>query len=421
MANPFTEPTLSGYNTSPPPDDASTTEANRVKWATHISKIGDPLKTWVQSVLTNITTAFTKVFLGGGIVSLGGNHTVQTTDRGKLLRFTATATVTMLDPATATSTFNVTIKNDGTGTVTVNDDLAALVATLEAGESVIMTTDGSSWRAAVVFSTALVQEGVNRQTFFRGYIDGLALSNNATDALKDVDIAPGVARDAANTDFLEVTSAIGKQLDGSWATGGTPGTPTGGLSSSLTLTASTTYHAILGKVSDTVEVGFDTSITGANLVTDHSFTNTRRIGSVLVDGSTNVVAFRQDGDRFTRDAPVQSFSEQPPSTAAQLKTVDVPSGIKVEAVLAIQLEDTTAAANTSALITDPDITDTAPSLNLFTFSVDIQQAGGRNAAGVYDQFMTDTSAQVRYRVDATTVDHTISCVTHGWLDRRGRG
>ena len=57
-ANPYTTTTISGYNASPPPDDGSRVSANKVEWAKHKTKIGDPIKTGVESVDSNANAAF---------------------------------------------------------------------------------------------------------------------------------------------------------------------------------------------------------------------------------------------------------------------------------------------------------------------------------------------------------------------------
>ena len=54
----YTPPTLSGYNSSPPPDDGTTVTANQVTWAKHKDKLGDPLKTFTESMNTNLTSTF---------------------------------------------------------------------------------------------------------------------------------------------------------------------------------------------------------------------------------------------------------------------------------------------------------------------------------------------------------------------------
>ena len=44
MANPFTSVTVSNYNLNPPPDDGTEVPENKLQWAKHKEKIGDPLK-----------------------------------------------------------------------------------------------------------------------------------------------------------------------------------------------------------------------------------------------------------------------------------------------------------------------------------------------------------------------------------------
>jgi hypothetical protein len=122
----------------------------------------------------------------------------------------------------------------------------------------------------------------------RGYLSGLTLSNG-TDTAHDIDIAPGDCRSEDNQANIIIPSAVGKRLDASWAAGGTPAAPTGGLSSSLTLTADTIYyvHAII--VGGASEIGFDSSIAAANLITDHGATAFRLVGYVITDSTANIV------------------------------------------------------------------------------------------------------------------------------------
>ncbi len=58
--NPYTSVTISGYNSSPPPDDGTTGADNTVEWDKHKTKLGDPIKTGVESVNTNVLAAFGK-------------------------------------------------------------------------------------------------------------------------------------------------------------------------------------------------------------------------------------------------------------------------------------------------------------------------------------------------------------------------
>ena len=56
--NPYTSQTISGYNATPPADDASQVASNRVEWAKHIDKIGGPLKTLAEAINSQNVTAF---------------------------------------------------------------------------------------------------------------------------------------------------------------------------------------------------------------------------------------------------------------------------------------------------------------------------------------------------------------------------
>ena len=53
---PYSEVTIAGYNASPPPDDGTQVAANEVTWAGIKSKIGDPLKSAIETTQTNITS-----------------------------------------------------------------------------------------------------------------------------------------------------------------------------------------------------------------------------------------------------------------------------------------------------------------------------------------------------------------------------
>lgn len=150
MANPFTAPTISGYNASPPPDDGTQSEANRLNWSKHISKIGDPLKNWIDATLSAITAAFAKRFLNSSSTHSSG-YTVVTADEGKLLRVSGTTTINLIAAATAGDGFVIPIKNVDTGTVTIDPDGSetidgAATFTLAAQEAAILMCDGSNWQ-----------------------------------------------------------------------------------------------------------------------------------------------------------------------------------------------------------------------------------------------------------------------------------
>ena len=57
MAISYTQVTVSGYNSSAPPDDGSTGASNQVTWASIKTKLSDPLKTALESIDDNVATA----------------------------------------------------------------------------------------------------------------------------------------------------------------------------------------------------------------------------------------------------------------------------------------------------------------------------------------------------------------------------
>lgn len=61
--NPYTSQSITGYNSSPPPDDGSQTQANKVEWAKHKEKIGDPLKALAEAINSQCSSAFNAVAL----------------------------------------------------------------------------------------------------------------------------------------------------------------------------------------------------------------------------------------------------------------------------------------------------------------------------------------------------------------------
>ena len=57
MATPYTSVTVTDYNANPPSDDASQVASNQLNWSKHKTKLGDPLKTAIESINTNVAAA----------------------------------------------------------------------------------------------------------------------------------------------------------------------------------------------------------------------------------------------------------------------------------------------------------------------------------------------------------------------------
>ena len=109
-----------------------------------------------------------------------------------------------------------------------------------------------------------------------------------------------------------------------------------------------------------------------------------------------------------------------PETSADLRTLTVPLGVKVKAVMYVSIDDGTYQTSTNWLITDPDQSDSTPNFDNTTIRmVGFDDSKARHT-GTEAYVYTNTSSQVRSRASASTADHFFRICTHGWIDPRGR-
>jgi len=247
-----------------------------------------------------------------------------------------------------------------------------------------------------------------------GYLFGLTLSNNSVDATNDMDITTGKCRDGTDAVNMALASALTKRLDATWVVG----TNQGGLDEGVV--GNNTYHVWLIKRSDTgvVDVLFSLSLATPTMPTSYNYK--RRIGSIVRTGGA-IKAFKQDGDTFVWKVPVGDVAATNPGTSAVSRTLTVPAGIRVEAILSAVGRSAAGAADnpTSVFISDLSTTDTLPDASVFNTIV---YNGGavQNYSGTMMRVFTDTSAQVRSRVGVSTANTILYISTHGWMDARGR-
>jgi hypothetical protein len=230
----------------------------------------------------------------------------------------------------------------------------------------------------------------------------------AADTAHDITINPGNVRKGYTSQIFKLETAITKQIDANWA----EGTNAGGFPSGLTLSSNTTYHMFLiMKTDGTVDAGFDTSLSATNLLTDASaYTYFIRAMSLRTDGSSNIISYEQFNDRFYLTVPELSVNDTNPGTSAVTFACSVPTGIVVNAILASYFNDTLE----SVLYISPLISpDTAPSeTSPFTNVKGAFESRNTNSVNV----LTNTSAQVRYRLSANEVGTVVRIQTDGWID-----
>lgn len=269
-------------------------------------------------------------------------------------------------------------------------------------------------RAIVAIETEI---GINasQTKFNQGHLWGLTLSNNTTDATNDIDIAVGEAKDGDNTEDMILASALTKQLDAAWAVGTNQGMlDTGTI-------ADTTYHIFLIKRTDTNVVDILASLSATSPTMPTNYDKKRRIGSIVRTGAA-IKAFVQDGDYFMLKTPARDINATNPGIAAVTRTLgSIPTGIRVRALLSVVSDGVNSAGSPGAIyISDLSTTDVAAAyagaFSVYGFLATATHYDGAEVNTVF----TNTSAQVRSRVEVSDATTHLGITTRGWVDTRGR-
>jgi microcystin-dependent protein len=234
----------------------------------------------------------------------------------------------------------------------------------------------------------------------RGFIDGL-ITSNAADADHDITISVGACRDSSDAYNMTLASALTKRIDASWAAGDAAG----GLFSGSVANA-TWYHVFLiRKDSDgAIDAGFDTSVVAANKPAGYS--TYRRIGSVLTNGSANILSFTQTGNRFELNsaAIAVDYNGVPPTSLTAL-TVTAPPN--TDALMRIY--GAVASGNTFYLVEGKTSGEF-----WIVCAISSSTPGFSSVVAV----PVDGNSQVRHYSGATLTNGQI--YTQGWIDPRGR-
>lgn len=325
-----------------------------------------------------------------------GAYTALKTDHNQLWRAMGAVTINLTAAATLTDGWALLIKAEG-GTVTVDPNGAETIdgvatLTIPDGASACIRCTGTAF-VSVIFSNTV--DPLNR------YLD-FWLSNNVADATNDIDI----------TDQKGILATITKRLDAAWAVG----TNQGGLDTGSI--ANTTYHVWLIRRPDTgvVDALFSASATSPTMPAN--YTQKRRIGSIIRSAGA-ILGFIQDGDNFQLNARANDINATNPGTSAVTRTLTVPIGIRVAArVRGIINNNITGIIY--GLITDLSIPDSLPSVANTDIIYESNGAIGFRTGDILKDVFTNTSGQVRSRVQFSDAATVIGIQTLGWTDTRGR-
>jgi hypothetical protein len=115
MGSKYSSQAVSGFDSSPPVDDGSATEANKVKWSTIQTKLASPLKTHAEAINTALVTA-----LDQSCRTVSANDAASASDHDRTIQVTTSSvTITLADATTMAAGYVVSVANASSGNITV--------------------------------------------------------------------------------------------------------------------------------------------------------------------------------------------------------------------------------------------------------------------------------------------------------------
>jgi hypothetical protein len=282
----------------------------------------------------------------------------------------------------------------------------ALTGTLQTAAQANVTSLGTLTSLTVSGTTNMAASDF---TYPPGHFTGFE-TVSATDTAHDITISAGKCRAKADDGNINLTSALTKQLDATFAVGD----DAGGLAAALTIAADTTYyvHAI-GKSDGSAEIGFDTSATATNLLADSvvsaaGYTTYKVVWAFKTDGSANINAYDQSGDYCEFRGDTVDINDSTPATSKTNVTLSLPTADVVA--------NFTANLNHSSTFT----------VNFFGSGMsDVAPTTGNCrslAAAAFDRQVNDfqlrvASSTIAYRSSVSSVSNFLLFTRGYWFDR----
>lgn len=288
----------------------------------------------------------------------------------------------------------VTVEKMADGAVTL-DKIDADASTADKGIMRFATSAEAITGTETLAATTPATVNAAYGRLFKAYHEGLVISNSTGDAANDIDISAGICRNADNDGFIQLSTAITKQINAGWEAG----TNAGGFPSGLTLTAGTYYRVFLihDVANGVVDAGFDTDAAAANLLADATgYTEYRQIGWILTDATPKIVKFLHVSDGFYLwDIPVENvnYSTDMPITRTAI-TVTAPPGTVARLKLGFELQNAT--GTVYGLICDSRQSDTAPSTTAWNMVMAAGNSEWLRSMCSYD-VAVDGSSQIQVR------------------------
>lgn len=214
-----------------------------------------------------------------------------------------------------------------------------------------------------------------------------------------------------STALLKMSVPMTKTL-GSFAVG----TGNGALDTGA-VAVSTWYHVhLIRRDSDGVtDVLLSASATAPTMPIGWS--NARRIGSILTNGSLQITPFLQVGNVFTWEDPVTDVNSTNPGTAAVSTALTVPAGVRTFPIVTWIIKNVTS-SGVELLVSSLDGADYAPTANRVTVASAAAGASARSSS-VVSTVPSNLNSRVRSRLSTSGASDSVIATTMGWIDPRG--
>jgi hypothetical protein len=286
-------------------------------------------------------------------------------------------------------------------------DLTAVTIAANDYLAIADTSDSNKKKKALV--SDIVSLGI-----IRGFLNGFSPSTAGSSTT--LTVGAGQATDSTQSTYLSLASAIAKTT-AAWSVG----TAQGGLDTGA-IANNTTYHWYVIRRPDTgvVDVIFSTSAASPTLPAN--YTQYRYLFPMRTNGSAQWVGFTYDNNLglFRLSASVLDVNTTNPGTSAVTATLaSIPTGINVGAYFNYGAYDPTNANSVAIYFSDLAANDEAVSTSAAPLASSNSVATS-SVAGLGNQVIrTNTSSQIRYRINVAGATVVVRIATLGWYYRLG--
>lgn len=239
----------------------------------------------------------------------------------------------------------------------------------------------------------------------------VTIVNNATDQDHDIDFLAGNLIFDDKSGQVNLESTLTKQIDLAWEAGNNKG----GLFSG-SLAPDTWYYCfgIYDPVNDIVDAGFSTDINAGDIPV--GYTKKQRVGSILTNGSGNIIGFVQEGNYFNYKSSIQDINTNP-ATSRVFYNLSIPP-IPCFANVSIHWASTSAATRVG-WITSPLEADKVPSLvypghSSNSFNVKSRWDSYSISVSFFHHNILTNNSQIGIRSNGNAV--RAICYTNGYSD-----